>query len=105
MLLDASEDKNPKRKIGFPLTPLHYAVRNGYLPICEIIVENLRKTMSKKKLLSTLENTLKEVRSIWLDSSFKISKEGVKWINGVQFGLSSKEGVEWINGMQFGLSL
>ena len=88
MLFDASEDKNPIRKIGFPLTSLHYAVRNGNLPICKIIIENLRKTMSKKKLLSTLENTLKEVRSIWLISSFTISKEGVEWINGVQFGLS-----------------
>ena len=88
MLLDASNDKNPKRKIGFPLTPLHYAVRNGNLQICNIIIENLRKTMLKKKLSSTLENTLKEVRSIWLDSSFKISEEGVEWINGVQFGLN-----------------
>ena len=88
MLFDASDDKNAKRRIGFPLTPLHYAVRNGNLPICKIIIENLRKTMLKKKLVSTLQNTLKEVRSIWLDSSFKISKEGVEWINGVQFGLS-----------------
>ena len=88
MLLDASEDKNPKRKIGFPLTPLHYAVRNGNVPMCKIIVENLRKIMTKKKLLSTLENTLEEVRNIWHYSSFEISKEGSEWIKGVQFGLS-----------------
>ena len=84
MLLDANEDKNPKRKIGFPYTLLHFAIRYSRLPICKIIVESLSKTHSKKELSTTLGDTLNEFRMIRKE----ISIEVIEWLNGVQFGLS-----------------
>ena len=86
LFLDLSEDKNPKRRMGCGLTPFHYAVRYGHLPICKIIVEALSKKISKDELLQTLATVSRELD--WLDpGSNNFSKELLAWLDGLKFGL------------------
>ena len=83
LLLDLNEDKNPKRKIGFGLTPFDYAVRYGHLPICKIIVEALSKKLSKDELLQILATVSRELNP----GSKRFSKEVLSWLDGLEFGL------------------
>jgi hypothetical protein len=93
LLLDLSEDKNPKRKVGYGLTPLDYAVRHGHLPICKIIVEVLSKKLSKDKLLQTLAKVSREAgpgSKEFRPENFRqgeTSKEVLAWLDGLEFGL------------------
>ena len=83
LFLDLTEDKNPRRKIGYDFTPFDYAVRHGHLPICKIIVEVLSKKLSKDELLQTLANVSRQPKS----GSKELSKEVVAWLDGLEFGL------------------
>ena len=82
LFLNLNEDKNPRRKMGCGLTPFHYAVRHGHLPICKIIVEVLSKKLSKDELLQTLAAVSRE-----LDPGSKNSNELLAWLDGLESGL------------------
>ena len=93
LFLDLSEDKNPRRKIGCCFTPFDYAVREGHLPICKIIVEVLSKKLSKEELLQTLA---KVSRQAGPDSKEFRPERTIQ-------GESSKEVLAWLDGLEFGL--
>ena len=83
LFLDLSEDKNPRRKIGYGFTPFDYAVRHGHLPICKIIVEVLSKKLSKDELLQTLAKVSRQPEH----GSKELAKEVDAWLDGLEFGL------------------
>ena len=83
LFLNLNEDKNPRRKMGCGLTPFHYAVRHGHLPICKIIVEVLSKKLSKDELLQTLAKVSRQPDR----GCTGFSKEVLTWLDGVEFGL------------------
>ena len=93
LFLDLSEDKNPRRKIGCCFTLLDYAVRQGHLSICKIIVEALSKKLSKDELLQTLDKVSREAgpgSEEFRPEKFRqgeTSKEVLAWLDGLEFGL------------------
>ena len=88
LFLDLSEDKNPIKTIGMPWTVLHFAFRSNQMEICNIIVENLSKTLSTEDLLNTLLNLPHDLRnSFTINDNYELPKEAMAWLKGAELGM------------------
>ena len=72
VLKDNFSERNPKDNLGE--TPLHFAAQNGHLPVCQLIINNIKVSISilllKKNCVMACKNRKKQ-----FPKKFSIQKE------------------------------